>query len=235
MKKLHAIALAAALFTLGSAPSFAQSTTFQNGTFDTGLTGWDTLGDVSVGLFAGGNPRAVLTTAFLDPLDPNAMEGQDNRSGVSAADISLIESFAGVAPFALDIGGPAYEGSVMRQSFSVMAGDAINFNFWFSLLTQQPVTPGFPADIGFVSVNGNVISVLDPMATNGMGAFSYQFATGGVANVAIGVLDIGDFVGNTELRVDNITVSAVPEPEAFAMLLAGLGLVGAVARRRRKI
>ena len=33
--------------------------------------------------------------------------------------------------------------------------------------------------------------------------------------------------------VDSASVTAVPEPEAFAMLLAGLCLVGAVARRRR--
>lgn len=31
----------------------------------------------------------------------------------------------------------------------------------------------------------------------------------------------------------NFTVTAVPEPETYAMLLAGLGLMGAVARRRR--
>lgn len=34
--------------------------------------------------------------------------------------------------------------------------------------------------------------------------------------------------------VDNITVAAVPEPETYAMLLAGLGMVGAVARRRKQ-
>jgi hypothetical protein len=28
-------------------------------------------------------------------------------------------------------------------------------------------------------------------------------------------------------------VAAVPEPETYAMLLAGLGLVGAIARRRK--
>ncbi|MFA9217980.1 MAG: PEP-CTERM sorting domain-containing protein [Sphingomonadaceae bacterium] len=36
-------------------------------------------------------------------------------------------------------------------------------------------------------------------------------------------------------RLDNVsvTVSAVPEPETYAMLLAGIGLMGAVARRRK--
>ena len=34
--------------------------------------------------------------------------------------------------------------------------------------------------------------------------------------------------------IDNISVtSAVPEPESYVMLLAGMGLIGAVARRRQ--
>ena len=33
--------------------------------------------------------------------------------------------------------------------------------------------------------------------------------------------------------VDNINIIPVPEPETYAMLLAGLGLMGAVARRRK--
>lgn len=37
--------------------------------------------------------------------------------------------------------------------------------------------------------------------------------------------------GNNAL---NFAVTAVPEPESFAMLLAGLGLMGAIARRRNK-
>jgi hypothetical protein len=32
----------------------------------------------------------------------------------------------------------------------------------------------------------------------------------------------------------NLAVAAVPEPETYAMLLAGLGLMGAIARRRNK-
>ena len=45
------------------------------------------------------------------------------------------------------------------------------------------------------------------------------------------------FTGTQEspygVALDNISVSAVPEPEMLAMMLAGLGVIGAVARRRR--
>jgi len=32
----------------------------------------------------------------------------------------------------------------------------------------------------------------------------------------------------------NFTVNAIPEPETYAMMLAGLGLMGFVARRRKQ-
>ena len=38
---------------------------------------------------------------------------------------------------------------------------------------------------------------------------------------------------NRDFLVDNIEVAAVPEPETYAMLMAGLGLVGYAARRRK--
>lgn len=38
--------------------------------------------------------------------------------------------------------------------------------------------------------------------------------------------------GNNAFETDNFAVSAVPEPETYAMLLAGLGLIGTIARRR---
>jgi hypothetical protein len=38
----------------------------------------------------------------------------------------------------------------------------------------------------------------------------------------------------TSSILDNVTISAaVPEPETYAMLLAGLGLLGFAARRRK--
>jgi hypothetical protein len=37
-----------------------------------------------------------------------------------------------------------------------------------------------------------------------------------------------------EKKYVGLTVSAVPEPESYAMMLAGLGLMGTIARRRSK-
>jgi hypothetical protein len=50
--------------------------------------------------------------------------------------------------------------------------------------------------------------------------------------LVLGVVDLNDDLSTSELRLDNISVSAVPEPETIAMLLAGLGVIGAAARRR---
>ena len=38
----------------------------------------------------------------------------------------------------------------------------------------------------------------------------------------------------TSFQLDNLNVSAVPEPGSIAMLLAGVGLLGTMARRRRQ-
>jgi hypothetical protein len=42
------------------------------------------------------------------------------------------------------------------------------------------------------------------------------------------------FTPSTQVIFNVATLAAVPEPETYAMLLAGFGLVGAVARRRSK-
>ncbi len=69
------------------------------------------------------------------------------------------------------------------------------------------------------------------------------------ANFAFRVLaaydTTGNYVGTTSgystggtIRYDNVTVSgiaaAVPEPESYAMMLAGLALLGAIARRKAR-
>ncbi|QBI03205.1 PEP-CTERM sorting domain-containing protein [Pseudoduganella albidiflava] len=58
----------------------------------------------------------------------------------------------------------------------------------------------------------------------------------GVDEIAFTTYKPGFVYGFTDfdVAVDNITVSPVPEPGTYAMMLAGLGLVGAIARRRKQ-
>jgi hypothetical protein len=44
----------------------------------------------------------------------------------------------------------------------------------------------------------------------------------------------GSFGGAYNGSISTTAVTAVPEPESYAMLLAGLGLMGVIARRRNK-
>ena len=60
--------------------------------------------------------------------------------------------------------------------------------------------------------------------------------------ISLGYLDIvidrnssGDFYGFDYLKLNDYSVAVVPEPETYAMLLAGLGLLGFTARRRKNL
>lgn len=68
----------------------------------------------------------------------------------------------------------------------------------------------------------------------------YTLTTGSLANIGRIVFDpcnggvcpgkLGSILGVT---ITDITITPVPEPETYAMLLAGLGLLGGIARRRK--
>lgn len=82
----------------------------------------------------------------------------------------------------------------------------------------------------------------DPFAKATMSAFGYDLNGNGAIEfdnngaVAGGANEYGLWTlqGNT-LTFSNPTVTAVPEAETYAMMLAGLGLMGAIIRRRKSV
>ncbi len=61
---------------------------------------------------------------------------------------------------------------------------------------------------------------------NNINSVSFS-SSGGVAHPGYGG-------AGTHFALDNLTVNAVPEPETYAMMIAGLFALGAVARRRKQ-
>ncbi|TDM06798.1 MAG: hypothetical protein C4K60_12470 [Ideonella sp. MAG2] len=104
------------------------------------------------------------------------------------------------------------ESSSLSQSLSSTANQQYTLSFNYSLKTNHAAQ---------VSVNGQTFS-LDANKSS----FSYTFS----AAAASTQLSFSTLTGR--LQLDGVSVTAVPEPAAAAMLLAGLGLLAARRRQR---
>jgi len=113
-------------------------------------------------------------------------------------------SFTGLSSAVNNLGGAT--GS-FQTSVRVMNGNSLLGNFNTNQYADQNVSFAFTAQAG---------DILTLSASQG----SHMNATGPINASLTGMLS-GDF-----------TVTAVPEPEQYAMLLAGLSLIAGVARRR---
>jgi hypothetical protein len=137
-------------------------------------------------------------------------------------------SFSGAAAsntFTLDLSsltGTSNVTSVLSANFAGNSGyDITSATFdgaSFTALVNYSVTGLVGADVWQFNFN-NVSSSLHTIVVNGA-------ALGGSTAGFTGSLS----VTNSPL----VTITPVPEPETYAMLLAGLGLMGAIARRRNK-
>lgn len=120
--------------------------------------------------------------------------------------------------------------SAMSQS--ITGNGLYELSFWYS------AREGIPAgsnglDFSFGSLTGNVLYGVAGAASGHI----WQHYTGlvtlsGPTTLTFSAAQISDSLGGS---LDNISVTAVPEPETYAMLLAGLGLMGTIARRRKNI
>ena len=75
-------------------------------------------------------------------------------------------------------------------------------------------------------------TVLSTVASLGTGTLGMTFGPSAIGPMYLTVGGIA--LGSGGLYNGSISVSAVPEPESYAVLLAGLGVMGAIAMRRNK-
>lgn len=111
------------------------------------------------------------------------------------------------------------------ESFAAVSGSAFNVSS-IDLGGWHNFGPN-PLSIEITGFRTSGVNVTNTVSV-APGAFA-SYSLTGFTNV--NSVRLGSFSG-AYVAVDNINVSPVPEPETLAMLLAGLGLVGWVARRR---
>ena len=123
---------------------------------------------------------------------------------------------------------------VWSQTLNLQAG-----SYDFSALAASTYS-GSPSSLKAVYTIANTrtdIGALQLTATTGQwDAFGGSFTLSSAATVQIKLLDLNTDYGGNDFAVDKLsltTAAAVPEPETYALMLAGLGVVGFVARRRR--
>jgi hypothetical protein len=124
------------------------------------------------------------------------------------------------------------ENQSLQNTYSSDAFNTLNISF-SNVVNNFGFNFGASDEIWTLSafdVSNNLLSSIDipVLGFSNAGDF-FSLSSSGIASATLSTTSTGDYI-----FVDNFTVSAVPEPSTYALMLGGLGLVGFMAARRRK-
>ena len=162
---------------------------------------------------------AIMAFAFAALTATAAQAGQVDLSSFSVTGSGSVASNYGVATGTASISG--------------MVSNLTSFEWNFTTADYLPFD-----DNAFFITTGTGSIMLSSVATgpyfDSTGWQTYTLATPYSGSLTFGVMNVGDNNHDSYLELRNImtSVAAVPEPETYAMLLAGLGLVGLMKRRK---
>lgn len=143
---------------------------------------------------------------------------------------------AGGSGKCLDLDGtPGLGGILTKGSWAFQAGDVFTLSFFAS--GNQRSSGGFADSFsaGFllngmteINFDGPVLAVNDPFAQ-----FTYSYTALGTGTLQAFIRARGPGSDNEGVVIDNVQLSAVPEPATWLMMIAGFGFIGAAMRRKR--
>lgn len=125
----------------------------------------------------------------------------------------------------IDLDGSTNDAGVLSRSFAAIAGTTYTATYDLAGNQRGAAADGLLVNFGTASQN------LILASGAAWETYSLSFTATTSANYILSFANAGG--DNIGIVLDNVSVSAVPEPETYAMMLAGLGLMGAVVRRRK--
>lgn len=206
LKNKLLMAAAGATFVFTASPSQAAVINISD------FTGWEQIGNVG---FTSGNQQANLSSA----------------EGVSD---TAIESFLGLANGTLDASNfqNATNGSAIRNTIAVEAGDVLSFDWQFQTNDYLPYN-----DFSFYSIGSSLYELADIRLVGDFGQIasqtSYTFTTDGTYTIGFGVVNTLDQLVASNLTVGSNAGEPVPEPITIIGSLTA-GAFGVALRRQKK-
>ena len=176
----------------------------------TGLTGSETISGIALN----------LSTALASTLTGVSISNQNPLTSVPSA---FSQVTTGTSPG----GGSAFSPTQILQPGSPLGG---NFNFYLKIPVGNLSGSVANADsftLTFTESNGSVVT-----------ADSFQYGSAKNGNSAGGYYAVAALTNSTGVAASGLSwvaVAAVPELDTMPMLLSGLGLVGVLVSRRKRI
>lgn len=181
----------------------------------------------AVSLITDGNFESIAaygtgTGATFRTVGPNDPFITGWSVGDTSVDV-IRNGYGAISGNSIDLLGTPGPGSI-QQSFSALANMTYELDFdlfrngstGIANVTFGGVTTRFVADT-FTAARR--ISLFFTAATDGPSLLKFES---------------NNVVANSGAVIDNVSVTAVPEPETYALLLTGLGFVAFMARRRQQ-
>lgn len=235
MNSVKIALVALSLLTSG----LASANLIQNGSFEEGtLVGRSSPADGGMNLAMG---STAITNWTVGVSQVDWLQGTVGMLGSSHSQWGLTAA-PGAGKRFVDLtglsAGPSY--GAISQTFTTVIGQVYNLSFMMGSTTGSAPAGGpilndaaITTVITFGAGPGFSLSVpFDPNPLTGVNKWTPQTAqftaTGTSANLSF----LG-FSGQNYIGLDNVAVTAVPEPGSIALMLAGLAVVGSIAARRR--
>ena len=216
MKNLIALAALSLGTSVAAAPNLVVNGDFEAAPAPAGAYSQYGGGNGFTGWTATGNDILVIDKAYAEgSLVFNANDGSSNAVDLTGA--GNTGPADGITQTVATIGGKRYQLSFFVGNASPSGQNAGSYT--------QPSTLNLSIDGGAIMTFTNAVNVAN-------GIDFAQFTTFFTATGPTLLAFSNGTVGDNYLGLDNVSVSLVPEPATWGLMIAGFAMVGAVTRRR---